>query len=355
VGLHVPLVVRIPQNFRHLVKRKPGQKTDRFVSFIDFGPTVLNLAGVPVPQQVDGEPFLGPGGAEDRRSDEAFGYADRFDEKYDLCRSLRKGKWKYVRNYQAFYPDGLQNNYRYRMVAYREWRDLYRKGTLNAVQRRFFEGKPVEALYDLEADPDETRTLAGEPAYAETLADMRSRLQQRVKGMPDLSFFPESYLVEHALADGVAFGQENREAIGQLVDIADLSLKPFAEARSGIETALRSGDPWGRYWALIVCSCFGKKAESLASGARKLLADDVPLVRVRAAEFLAILGTADPWPTIVDVLNASQSEAEALLTLNTVVYLNDHVDGLRFDVTRLNMKLKPRGEVKRRLDYLRSL
>ncbi len=41
-GLHVPLVVRVPEKFRHLVDFKPGAETDGFVSFVDFGPTLLN-------------------------------------------------------------------------------------------------------------------------------------------------------------------------------------------------------------------------------------------------------------------------------------------------------------------------
>ena len=46
-GLHVPLVVRIPENFKHLADYSRGTRTDGFVSFIDFGPTVLNLASLP--------------------------------------------------------------------------------------------------------------------------------------------------------------------------------------------------------------------------------------------------------------------------------------------------------------------
>ena len=68
---------------------------------------------------MDGEPFLGEGvhSKDLSKRDEVYCYADRFDEKYDLVRTVKKGKWKYIRNYQGFYPDGLQNNYRYRMLA----------------------------------------------------------------------------------------------------------------------------------------------------------------------------------------------------------------------------------------------
>ncbi|MBI2479539.1 MAG: sulfatase-like hydrolase/transferase, partial [Planctomycetia bacterium] len=125
-GLHVPLVVRVPANWKHLVDAEAGTSVSGFVSFIDFGPTLLNLAGIDVPVAVDGRPFLGKGVSLDEvnRRDEAFGYADRFDEKYDLVRTLRKGKYEYVRSYQPFNFDGLQNNYRYKMLAYAEWREL---------------------------------------------------------------------------------------------------------------------------------------------------------------------------------------------------------------------------------------
>ena len=53
----------------------------------------LNLAGLSVPEDMDGSFFLAKGRRPELSSrNEAFGYADRFDEKYDLVRTLRKGK-----------------------------------------------------------------------------------------------------------------------------------------------------------------------------------------------------------------------------------------------------------------------
>jgi uncharacterized sulfatase len=352
-GLHVPLVVRIPENWKHLVEMPRGSRVRGFVSFVDFGPTLLCLADLPVPEHVDGRPFLGPDVtlAEVNARDEAFGYADRFDEKYDLCRSLRKGRFKYIRNYQAFYPDGLQNNYRYKMLAYQEWRELYHDGKLNSIQRKFFEPKAVEALHDIQSDPHEVKNLAEDPAYADVLGDLRKRLQERVKGMPDLSFYPESFLVENALDAPVAFGRKHAKQIARLVDIADLSILPFAIARPKLERALASSDPWGRYWALIACSCFGEDAKALVPAAKQRLEDSELLVRVRAAEFLAIVGAADPRPTLCDVLNMTESPVEALLAFNTVVYVNDHLSGYPFDMKQLDMTAKG-GQVGRRIDYL---
>ena len=149
-GLHVPLVVRVPKNFKYLVKCEPGHREKGFVEFVDFGPTILNLSGAEIPGGIDGKPFLGEGAG---TRNYTFNYADRFDEKYDFVRWIRKGKYSYQRNFQPFNFDALQNDYRYRQLAFEEWRQLYKKGKLNAIQRQFFETRPVEALYDIEADP----------------------------------------------------------------------------------------------------------------------------------------------------------------------------------------------------------
>ncbi|MDH3582621.1 MAG: sulfatase-like hydrolase/transferase, partial [Phycisphaerae bacterium] len=358
-GLHVPLVVRTPRKWAHLVPWRRGARVRGFVSFVDFGPTLLNLAGLQVPDQVDGRPFLGKGiaASEVEARDEAFGYADRFDEKYDLVRTLRKGKFEYVRSYQPFNFDGLQNNYRYRMLAYAEWRDLYRQGKLSAVQSQFFEARAPEALYDIETDPHETRNLAADPKYAPVLTRLRKRLAERVKGMPDLSLYPESHLVEKAFGKPVPFGRGHKEEIGRLVDIADLSLGAFAGARSDIAEALASANPWERYWGLIACSSHGAKAAPLVDKARELAGEDSNLlVRTRAAEFLGLIGAADPRPVLTEALGQSRSGVETSLILNTVVLLRDGKPGYAFEIAadRLHPSVRKADGVKRRLEYLRS-
>ena len=122
-GLNVPLVVRIPEKFKKLSPFKAGSRTSTFVEFVDLVPTVLSLAGIEIPRSIDGKPFLGKKLKKSKleKQNTTFGYADRFDEKYDLVRSIRVGKYKYIRNYQPFNVDGLYNYYRYKMLAYKEW------------------------------------------------------------------------------------------------------------------------------------------------------------------------------------------------------------------------------------------
>ena len=64
---------------------------------------------------------------------------------------------------------------------------MYHAGKLNAAQRQFFEARPVEALYDIEADPHEINDLIGNPENVGVLKDLRRRLSRKVKSLPDLS------------------------------------------------------------------------------------------------------------------------------------------------------------------------
>jgi hypothetical protein len=74
------------------------------------------------------------------------------------------------------------------------------------------------------------------------------------------------------------------------------------------------------------------------------------MVRARAAEFLGSIKALDPMPTLVGVLNESDSPQEILLTFNTVVYLRDY-KGYAFDLSKVKLKIKA-GESSRRTDYL---
>jgi uncharacterized sulfatase len=358
-GLHVPLVIRVPENFRHLSPWPVDTQVNGFVEFIDFGVTTLNLAGVPLPTPVDGSPFLGQGVAANEvdSRDEAFGYADRFDEKYDLVRTLRKGQFEYVRNYQPFNYDGLQNNYRYIMLAYRQWRELYKSGELNEQQSQFFRARPAEMLFDIHADPYEVKDLAQDPQYSDVLMEMRQSMQERVTTLPDLSFYPESYLADHAFHNPVQFGQDKRDEIARLARIADLSLETFPNARDGIERALQSTDAMERYWGLIVCSCFGEPASEFVESAVQLAQQDINLlVRTRAAEFLALVGAADPRPVIMDCLAKSQSGIETNLILNSAVLLQDRPGGSQFSITKASLSSQGNQspEARRRLEYFGS-
>ena len=361
-GLHVPLIVSVPSKFQDRVgfELTPGQQIDGFVSFVDFGPTVLELAGVSTENQSDGKPFLGATIHLDsiNRRQTTIGYADRFDEKYDLVRSVRAGKYKYIRNFQPFQPDGLQNNYRYKMLAYQNWRELFVAGKLSPVQARFFQQKPAEQLFDVESDPWETNNLAALPDFESKRNELRHLLNRQLKSWPDLGFYPESFFLQQAADAPADFGTKHRDEITKLIEIADLMLEDFDSCRDRLQGALESPNSWERYWALNVCSSFGEKAESISPTVSRLAQSDPEILnRVRAAEFLAISSrdiTRQKLAIAVmtDAIQKSTSRAEQAIILNTVVLLRDFY-GMEVPIERgwFNTGDK-KDNVERRLEYL---
>ncbi len=339
-GLNVPLIVHIPEKWEHLTAFKPGSRVGSFVSFVDFGPTVLNLAGVPVPEQMNGKPFLGEGVDADEvaQRETSYGYGDRFDEKSDLVRSIRVGDYKYIRNFQPYLHDGLYNDYRYIMLAYQEWRELYDLGKLNAVQSQFFEPKPVEALFDISADPHETQNLADDPAYRETLETLRDQLTDFLKSLPDLSFYGEHLLLENAISNPVAFGQSNRKQIAELIDTANLVLQPFKKVKCDITDALNDKEEAMRYWGVNHCLYFGKDAKSLSRELKKIRKKDKsPLLRVMAAAYFARLGEKYESDEFQKALDDSRNQGEALLIMNYIQWLNETVDSFEISLDSSNL------------------
>jgi uncharacterized sulfatase len=189
-GLRVPLLIRIPEKFRDWAGTAGAGTEGALVSFIDFAPTMLSLAGVPVPEAMQGQAFLGPQKAPPR----AYIHAarDRVDEAVDMVRAIGDGRYKYLRNFLAHLPRSLRVDFMDKMPSMREMRRLHAAGKLTGPQRQYFEcPRPVEELYDTKTDPHEVRNLAGDPAYAKTLATMRKALFAWMREAGDFGLLPE--------------------------------------------------------------------------------------------------------------------------------------------------------------------
>ena len=358
-GVHVPLVVRVPKNFQHLSPAANQQRIDGFVSFVDFGPTVLHLSGVTVPKQMDGVPFLGQGVSRqdiDSRQ-ETFSYADRFDEKYDFVRSIHVGKYQYIRSYQPYLPDALNNNYRYKNLAYAQWRDLYKTGKLSGPPLAFFQAKPIEALYNCDTDPHQVVNLAVKPEHQARLKEMRERLNARLAKMPDLSFYPESYLVEHAMDDPVTFGQQRQKEITEFIKLADLALSTSMTSaiKEKLRQAMSSDNSMIRYWSMMTCAAMGDNAKTLQEEAKPLLEDEEEIVRVRAAEFLGRIHAINPQTTLVNLVNTTSNPIIATEALNAVVLFKDFYSG-RYPVSREDFQPVVSGaDMDDRLNYINGI
>ena len=361
-GLNVPLVVRVPEKFKKLSPFKAGSRTSTFVEFVDLVPTVLSIAGIEIPRSIDGKPFLGKKLKKTKleKQNITFGYADRFDEKYDLVRSVRVGKYKYIRNYQPFNVDGLYNFYRYKMLAYKEWFKLFQDGKLNDVQSQFFKPRAPEALYNIDEDPHEIKNLAKDKNYIEILLDLRRKLNDHLVSINDLSFIPEPHLLENGLDDIVSYSEKNKDLISRLIKISDLSLSDYKQVSSKIQDALNDINPWVRYWGLIVSSSFGSKALENKKQINSIFENDPEnLVRMRAAEFMLLNNLEISDSKINLLLKKSNFEAETNLMLNTLANIKTSNPNYKLNLNKRVFPenwLPPLREenalVNRRMNYL---
>ena len=329
-GLSVPLIVRVPENFKHLLGhdlRKGNTRVSGLVSFIDFAPTVLELAGLTSPKEYHGQSFLSANTSlkELNKRDEVFAQADRFDEKSDLVRSLRKGNFKYIRNYQPYYPDGLENLYRYKQLAFQEWRNLFHQGKLTPQQAAFFEPKATEGLYDLANDPWEMNNLSKDPAHQSKLVQLRGLLQAHQREIPDLGFIAESALVQTSTDKSLYdFGYEQQQRIEALIKVADLQLQPFDKIKKQLSDALNHKDDDMVYRALIVATSFDQRAIKFVPQIKKLLSNSKSIqVRSRALEFLAMVDGFDPTKIFTNLYQSADHDLARVELLNIATLLKE--------------------------------
>jgi len=194
-GLNIPLVIRWPG------KLKPGTVNDQLISSIDFGPTVLSMAGVKVPAHMHGKPFLGNQAADPRSY--VFGARDRVDEAYDMIRSVRSKDYLYIRNFYPNEPFTIWVPYLNKMPIMQEMMRLDAEGKLNANQKRWMaETRPAEELYDVKADPFQLKNLSEDPKYKGVLAEMRLQQDNWAVTTADLGRMNEPEMIEQMWPGG---------------------------------------------------------------------------------------------------------------------------------------------------------
>ena len=167
-GIRIPMMIRFPGG------KGAGTVDDRFVSAIDFAPTLLGFAGVRTPDDaMQGQNIFEP---DPKPRDHIFALRDRMDISIDCMRAVRTRQHKYIRNYYPAIPY-MQHN-PYKEEFYPTWnlvKEWSRQGKLNREQALFAAAeKPMEELYDLEADPDEVHNLATDRSRHSTLNHLRS-------------------------------------------------------------------------------------------------------------------------------------------------------------------------------------
>ena len=185
-GIHIPLLVRWPKN--HPVTR-PGMVIDDLVSTIDISVTSMALAGLPIPDHMEGRDVF----ADDYKAREyVISARDRCDYTIEHIRAVTTKRFKYLRNFLTDRPY-LQPQYRDDRPVMKTWKRLYAEGNLTPEAAVFVsDKKPAEELYDLQKDPHEVRNLAGDPRYSGELQRHRNILKKWMKETDDQGQYPES-------------------------------------------------------------------------------------------------------------------------------------------------------------------
>ncbi len=285
-GTHIPLIVRIPQRWRRGGQGRPGSVDDQLVSGLDFAPTVLHLAGLPIPDHFQGRAFLGPDLSPPRSY--VFGARDRMDERYDIIRMVRDKQYRYIRNYEPFKPWYQYMNTPEQGATMRELRRLHALGQLPPAAEQFMAArKPVEELYDVDADPHEIHNIAADPRYADKLQELRQEHLRWVTRTSDIGLMPESEIELREQAAGSRMGILQQAAPGLMDDLR--ATAGFAidatQHEEQLNAAARHADAAVRYWALVGLGNLPHSAERETAVAARL-DDSAPCVRIAAAQAL---------------------------------------------------------------------
>ncbi len=166
---------RTPWLVRWPGKVKPGTKdTTHFISGIDYMPTILEAAGLPLPAGMDGRSFLPllTGGSQDGRDHAFTCYNDTSARKSYPMRCLQNARFGYI--YNAWSTG--ENTYRAESMSgltYKAMVEAAKAQPAVAARVDLLLHRVPEELYDLQSDPNALTNLVADAKCLETLQQMR--------------------------------------------------------------------------------------------------------------------------------------------------------------------------------------
>jgi uncharacterized sulfatase len=211
-GTHMPLAISWGD------KIKKPVKVNDFISFIDFAPTILDVAGIKIPETITGNSFsnillANKKGRVDTKRDKVFTALER----HTYCRpggmpypirTIRKDEWLYIINFEPDrWPTGDSDFYSPHQGYYGDidvgpTRD-YLIANKNNTQVSYFYNltvskHPKEELYNIKKDPFQLKNLAEIEKYASISQTLKAELfnylsqtnDPRMKGLSPWDNYP---------------------------------------------------------------------------------------------------------------------------------------------------------------------
>jgi hypothetical protein len=164
-----------------------GSRNDQLIINIDIPATSLALAGIPIPEKMQGQNLFSK-----KKREFVCTTRDRMDETVDRIRAVRSDKFKFIRNYYPERPYAQFNTYKVTMYPVLTlMKVLHKQGQLTPEQALFMgPDREAEEFYDLDSDPFEMKNLAKVPAYSSEIKRHRKALDKWVSEN-DKGVYPE--------------------------------------------------------------------------------------------------------------------------------------------------------------------
>jgi arylsulfatase A-like enzyme len=209
---HMPLAVMWPAGIR-----RPGRAVDDFVSFLDFAPTFLEVAGVSEADSgmlpIEGRSLAsifqsGASGQVDPARNHVLVGKERHDvgRPNDVgypIRGLVTGQWLFLVNFEPDRWPGGNPETGYLNAdgspTKTEILEMRRSGAETRYWELSFGKRPREELYDLEQDPHCVENLAADPAQAGRRRQLRGRLFDALEAQGDPRMKGEGHIFDEYL------------------------------------------------------------------------------------------------------------------------------------------------------------
>ncbi len=344
-GIRVPLIIRWPG------KIAPGSERDELVSFLDFAPTVLSIAGTEIPNHMQGRVFLGK--AEGPPRNYIFAARDRMDERYDIIRAIRDKRFTYIRNYEPYRPYDQRLVYPESFPVMQEIRRAEAAGELQGPPKLFFaDRKPLEELYDTQEDPHEIANAVDKPELESELKRLREALDVFLDESSDTGFVPEMDLetwlagewpgppealpVYELPVDAQLFGRPVKDYLQMLNGTARLqrlrvikTVGLIPDAAPLLRTALQDYDAGVAHWAAVSLGHLPDSSPEAIQGLLKALERNEISAKLGAARALVLLGRINEAMPALKQAITHENEYVRLSAVETLEIVGAGFPGVR--------------------------
>jgi arylsulfatase A-like enzyme len=170
-GIQTPLIMYHPGT-----ELEGGKVFRQLMSNVDFLPTLLDILGVDIPQNLQGHSFKDviEGTRTDSPRNEIFAQRTSHALRDNTSRTIRTTRYKLIRYFEPGRLIDFPTNAVPQRVAEHTERPKRPMGK-----------RPVVQLFDLKKDPRERNDLAGSPEYANVIRDLSNRLWRWMEDVGD--------------------------------------------------------------------------------------------------------------------------------------------------------------------------